>query len=382
MIPLGKPKIDSLRIHLPLSEVIVNKAHSSFMRSITKSNSDGEILDEHVEADYFNKKAIISCRYAVRRPFGVDTLYIGFSSKSLKQNYFNGIDKHTIKQCFNFINNEGLITISKEAFLNATVVDVDFCIDYHLDTEGHKIRDVVQICSELTIPRKDVTICKYQMKNNCGIEWNKRDKVGRAYRKRQYLKYYAKAIELKYNSTAFYEAYLKDELNSDLIDMDGVRIPQNQFFNDDKLLRVETTIKNNRHFDSYGYEVKSLRDLLNLELDKKFLQVFVRPMSQYMNGYREIKQVEGMTKGQKWKYHAMMFHAKYFKCEVQEAIPYFVKAFYPDTKKHNSRSNLRTELYGIINHHQVGYKTKAHNNKIWNEFISEIEAKKIIPKKK
>lgn len=382
MIPLGKPKIDSLRIHLPLSEVIVNKAHSSFMRSITKSNEDGEILDEHVEADYFNKKAIISCRYAVRRPFGVDTLYIGFSSKSLKQNYFNGIDKHTIKQCFNFINNEGLITISKEAFLNATVVDVDFCIDYHLDTEGHKIRDVVQICSELTIPRKDVTICKYQMKNNCGIEWNKRDKVGRAYRKRQYLKYYAKAIELKYNSTAFYEAYLKDELNSDLIDMEGFRIPQNQFFNDDKLLRVETTIKNNRHFDSYGYKVKSLRDLLNLELDKKFLQVFIRPMSQYMTGYKEIKQVEGMTKGQKWKYYAMMFHAKHYKCEVQEAIPYFVNVFHPNVKNHQSRSNFRTALYGIINHHQVGYKTKAHNNKIWNEFISEIEAKKIIPKKK
>ena len=56
MIPLGKPKIDSLRIHLPLSEVIVNKAHSSFMRSITTSNEDGEILDEHVNTTYFNPK--------------------------------------------------------------------------------------------------------------------------------------------------------------------------------------------------------------------------------------------------------------------------------------------------------------------------------------
>lgn len=382
MIPLGKPKIDSLRIHLPLSEVIVNKAHSSFMRSITTSNEDGEILDEHVNTTYFNPKEIISCSYAVRRPFGVDTLYIGFSSKSLKQNYFNGIDKHTIKQCFNFINNEGLITISKEAFLNATAVDIDFCIDYHLDTSDSNIKDVINVCSELTIPNKHINVFTKREANNMGIWWGKRDKVGRAYKKKQFLKYYAKAIELKYNSTAFYEAYLKNELNSDLIDMDGVRIPQNQFFNDDKLLRVETTIKNNRHFDSYGYKVKSLRDLLNLELDKKFLQVFIRPMSQYMTGYKEIKQVEGMTKGQKWKYYAMMFHAKYYKCEVQEAIPYFVNVFHPNVKNHQSRSNFRTALYGIINHHQVGYKTKAHNNKIWNEFISEIEAKKIIPKKK
>ena len=382
MIPLGKPKIDSLRIHLPLSEVIVNKEHSSFMRSITTSNDDGEILDEHVEADYFNKKAIISCKYAVRRPFGIDTLYIGFSSKSLKQNYFRGIDKQTIKKCFNFINNEGLITISEEAFLNATAVDIDFCIDYHLDASDSNIKNVINVCSELTIPNKHINVSTKREADNMGIWWGKRDKVGRAYKKKQFLKYYAKAIELKYNSTVFYEAYLKDELNSDLIDIDGIRIPQNQFFNDDKLLRVETTIKNNRHFDSYGYKVKSLRDLLNLELDKKFLQVFIRPVSQYMTGYREIKQVEGMTNAQKWKYHAMMFHAKHFNCEVQEAIPYYVKAFYPDTKKHNSRSNLRTELYNIINHHQLGYKTKAQNNKIWDEFISEIEAKKIIPKKK
>ena len=49
MIPLGKPKIDSLRIHLPLSEVIVNPDHSHFMRSITESNDDGEVLKEHVK---------------------------------------------------------------------------------------------------------------------------------------------------------------------------------------------------------------------------------------------------------------------------------------------------------------------------------------------
>ena len=86
MIPLGKPKIDSLRIHLPLSQVQVNPAHSSFMRSITKSNDDGEVLDEHVETTYFNPDAIVSCRYAVKRPFGVETIFIGFSAKSLMKN--------------------------------------------------------------------------------------------------------------------------------------------------------------------------------------------------------------------------------------------------------------------------------------------------------
>ena len=55
------------------------------MRSITKSNDDGEVLNEHVETTYFDETAIVSCSYAVKRPFGVDTLYIGFSAKSLKK---------------------------------------------------------------------------------------------------------------------------------------------------------------------------------------------------------------------------------------------------------------------------------------------------------
>ena len=82
MIPLGKPKIDSLRIHLPLSEVIVNPEHNSFMRSLTTTNDDGEVLNEHVKTTYFNSDAVISCSYAVRNQFGEQRLFIGFSSKT------------------------------------------------------------------------------------------------------------------------------------------------------------------------------------------------------------------------------------------------------------------------------------------------------------
>jgi len=381
MIPLGKPKIDSLRIHLPLSQVEVNPAHKTFMRSITESNDDGEITEETVRTHHFDKEAIISNSYRVRNTFGVDTIYIGFSSKGLKKNYFRGIDKHTIKQCFQFINNEGLISITKEAFLNASVVDVDFCIDYYLDTEDHKIKDVVQICSDLTIPRKDVTICKYQMNNNCGIEWNKRDRVGKSYHAKQYLKYYAKALELKNRSTVFYEAYLKPELEKEFIDIEGNRYPNNKFFVDDKLLRVETTIKNNQHFKTYGYKVKTLNDLMKLELDREFLQVFNRPMSKYMTGYREINHTEGMTMAQKFKYCAMKLHAEINKMNIENSIPYYVNMMHPDVSKHSARSNLKADLFSIINRNEVAVKTIKHNRKMWREFIGEIEAKNLIPKK-
>jgi len=381
MIPLGKPKIDSLRIHLPLSEVIVNPEHSQFMRSITESNNDGEVLSEYVKTEYLNENEIISCRYRVRVAIdGVKTIYIGFSSKSLKQNYFTGIDKVTIKQCFNFINNEGLITITKESFLMARVVDVDICVDYHLDAANVKIKDVVKICKDLTKPSKSLNVFTYTKASNTGIQWGRRQAVKKAYRSRQFLKYYAKAIELKHKSIAFYEAYLKDSLNSDLIDLNGEKIPHNNFFDDDRLLRVETTIKDSRHFDTYGYKVKTLKDLLTLELNSEFLQVFIRPMSTYMNGYREIKHTEGMTSLDRWQYYAMLKQAKITNVNVEETIPYYVNTFHPDIKKSSSRSNLRTRLYSVIQMNQVVKKTHKHNTQIWNDFITEIEAKKIIPK--
>lgn len=379
MIPLGKPKIDSLRIHLPLSEVIVNQEHNSFMRSLTTTNDDGEVLNEHVKTTYFNPDAVISCSYAVRNQFGEQRLFIGFSSKTLKSRYFNGIDRKTIHQCFQFINNEGLITISKESFLAALVVDVDFCVDYYLDSADASIKEVVRICNELTIPSKKLNVGTKRENNNLGIWWGKRDKVGNAYKSKQFLKYYAKAIELKYNSTAFYETYLKDNLNSDLIDLNGDKVPHKNFFEDDRLLRVETTIKDSRHFDTYGYKVKTLKDLLTLNLNPKFLQVFIRPMSTYMTGYRTIKHTEGMTSLDKWQYYAMLKQAKITNVNVEETIPYYVNTFHPDIKKSSSRSNLRTRLYSVIQMNQVVKKTHKHNTQVWDDFITEIEAKKIIP---
>ena len=230
--------------------------------------------------------------------------------------------------------------LTKEKFLNALVVDVDFCIDYHLDTKDTRIKKVIKVCKDLTIPSKNINVYSKREENNCGIWWGNRSKVGKAFYSKQFLKYYAKAVELKHNSTAFYETYLKAELNGELVDLDGNRYPQNKFFDDDRLLRVETTIKNNQHFKTYGYNVKTLNDLLKLELNRAFLQVFNRPMSKYMTGYREISHKEGMTLSQKFKYYAMLKHAELVKCNIEEAIPYYVSEFHPDIKNHSAAATV------------------------------------------
>lgn len=379
MIPLGKPKIDSLRIYLPLSQVTVNNEHSEFLRSLKTVNDDGEIIREHTKTTYFNPNEIVSCSYAVRSHFGgEDILFIGFSSKSLKELYFNGISKQTIKLCFDFINTEGLIKISKEAFLSASVVDVDFCIDYYLDTDVGTVKNLVSICMHLSKPNKQINAIPFKQSTNTGIQWGHRDKVGKSYVNKQFLKYYAKAIELTYNSSEFYKKYLKNPLSEAIIDRDGEVLGyNNRYFELDKLIRVETTIKNSKHFETYGYRVKTLKDLIQLDLDIDFLQIFTRPMSIYMTGYREIKHATEMTVGQRIKYHLCLYMAKSESKNIEDVVSIASHIIHPENIR--SKRELKAELFNIIDMQEVGKKTHNHNTEIWHSFINEIQGKQLIP---
>ena len=379
MIPLNKPKIDSLRIRVPLSKFIVSNEHPEFLRKLTTVNSDSEIIEEHVKTTYFNPDEIISCSYAVKTFFGGEPLlHIGFSSKLLKEQYFDGINKYNIDRCFDFINLEGLISISKEVFLEAEFVDVDFCIDYYLDTDVGNVTQVVAVCNELTKPSKQVNVIPFKKKENTGIQWGHRDKVGRSYTKKQFLKYYAKAVELTFNSTKFYNKYLYKSLNQTLIDREGnVLSNGNKYFDLEKLIRIETTLKNIEHFKTYGYKIKTLKDLLNLELDLKFLQIFTRPMSRYMTGYREIKHTEEMTINQKTKYLLCLNTAELMHMSIEDVVPQLAYELHPKNKR--ARRDLKQQYYNIINMKEVGNKTHKHNTDNWHSFVSEMQSKSIIP---
>jgi len=379
VIPLNKPKIDSLRIRVPLSKVTVGIEHPEFLRKLITINSDSEIIEEHVKTTYFNPNEIISCSYAVKTYFGGEPLlHIGFSSKLLKEQYFNGINKYNIGRCFDFINSEGLISMSKEVFLEAEFVDVDFCIDYYLDTDEGTVTQVVSVCNELTKPNKQINVIPFKRKENTGIQWGHRDKVGRSYIKKQFLKYYAKAVELTFNSTKFYDKYLYKPLNQTLIDAEGnVLSNGNKYFDLEKLIRIETTLKNTEHFKTYGYKLKNLKDLLNLELDLNFLQIFTRPMSTYMAGYREVKHIEKMTINQKTKYLLCLNTAELKQMSIEDVVPKLAYELHPENKR--ARRELKQQYYSIINMNEVGKKTHKHNEEYWHSFVSEIQSKNLIP---
>jgi exonuclease V gamma subunit len=117
-------------------------------------------------------------------------------------------------------------------------------------------------------------------KKSTGIEWSSRNSVGEAYTSKQYLKFYAK-LELKHHSTLFYDTYIRGSI-------------YDKYLIDNKLLRVETTIKNKAHWKTYNLEISTLKDLLDIDLSKN-RTLITRPINYYMTGIKFIKTRTDLT---------------------------------------------------------------------------------------
>jgi hypothetical protein len=300
-IPFLKPKIDSLRLIIPFDLVNVNPNHSSFLQGLGQLNmSTGELLNQHIKTTHFDENAIISSSYAFRKGHFysadkcIDVIAIGFSAKLLEYQYFDGINAQNIKRIYDFIINENAIEISFEDFLNAKVVDTDICIDLFL--KDITCKEVCSIAEELTIISKNSPQRKKynSISKGVGIQWGRREDVGKAYSTKQFLKYYAKAVELKSKkSFRFYEKYIQEFANEDIVFACG-SIYKQDLMNDERLLRVETTIKDKDHWKTYELNVDTLNDLLSIDFSK-CPNIFNRPINAYMNKYRAIKHRENLT---------------------------------------------------------------------------------------
>jgi hypothetical protein len=277
---LGKPKIDSLRIHIPMDKVKVTHKTTFLDSMLTVSQDTGVVDSEHIQTTHFDRVDGIATSYARRKLLKgslgeVDCLIIGFSAKLLKGEYFDGITKDNISTIFTYIQDEGVVEFSFSTFINAHQVDADICVDYHLGADI-ECKDVVKIASQLSIKHRETNANLFTLATNVGIEWGNRKTVGKAYKTKQYLKYYDKHTELKYNSSDFYNKYIKDRLRADA-----------PHIKEHNLLRVETTIKNNAHWETYGIQARTLQDLLLINLEDN-MQIFKRPISHYMTGEKAI----------------------------------------------------------------------------------------------
>ena len=263
------PKIDSLRIHLPFDRVKI--VSNSLDKSLTTINADGEVIEEHIQTRKHKIKNGIGVSYAkvkfCKGKVNKTYLTIGFSAKLLQEKYLQGINKGNIEEVYKYIIEQEEVQFTFDTFLNAKVVDVDICMDYMLETST---KEVCQIAYKLTQDKYKPIANLFNQKNNVGIEWNKRLYVGKAYKTKQYLKYYSKGMEILNKSYDFYQTYLKPQFR--LAEQDV-----------DRWLRIETTIKNKNHFQSYGKDISTLRELLLSDLIES-KEYFQRPINTYMNG--------------------------------------------------------------------------------------------------
>jgi ribosome-associated toxin RatA of RatAB toxin-antitoxin module len=353
---------------VPLENVKI--LDSKFLKTFISYCEETAEIDEeatHIKTQVFNSENGIKTRFAIANLFNdekqlVKYLAIGISSKMLKENYFEGINKHTIQTIFNYINSTGIIEISKENFLNAKAVDIDFCIDFKLKETTFK--DVFSICYDVTIPSKTIKPNLFSNNTNKGIQWGEREKVYKAYKTKQFLKYYAKLLELKNNSEDFYNAYLKDKINEVTLFADGTEYTDE--VTEDNLLRIETTIKNPSHFETYGIYCKTLLDLLNIDLSKHS-SFFNRPIQTYMSGYRPINHNSELTLSEKILIEHTKLKAASMNLQPMEVIDVVVYSMYPNGTNtsasvlKNQRSKFRKKIIELL---LIDKKVMQENKKI------------------
>lgn len=386
MIPINRVKIDSFRLLIPFSQVTIldPTLESKVVAKIHDTGLVEELDDQEVKSTIFKTITGISCRFAIQyrlNGFGTQekVLAVIVNAKMLKKAYFNGIDKTNIHEAFKFINDAGIIQISKETFLDAKVVDTDFCADILL--QDTTCKELVQTAYQLAVPRKDTQAPKWTGKENTGIQFGHRLGVGKSYQKKQFLKYYAKLVSLKYDgkNREFYETYLEDIIHEKTLFSDGEVVDSP--FKDDNFIRMETTIKNAAHFATYGKEVKTLRDLLQLDIKTDY-SYFRRPQAHYMTSFKIIKHSTELTSSDKVHIGFLRQFAKNLSMDIVSVVPFVVDSIHPLNSDEKDLKTKRQRLKKKFTELAILDKKTIAENKTKKDLqkMIEFENYNLIPK--
>ena len=381
---LGHVDIDSLRVLMPRNDVEVLD-NTNFLRAVkTYEPSTGQVWDdedEHLVTRKYYAERPVAASYACKILRNVgghkesrEYIAIGFSAKLLKENYFEGIRRDNIREVFDFINSEGIIRVKWETFINASVMDMDFKTDKYpprglIGTKSERyaremsVKNIVQITKQAIRDKLSVQINAFRQEFNRGIEFGARDKVYKSYTTKQYLKVYAKLIELKYvkRSHDFYCAHLDDsDINK---------------YNPDYFYRIETTIKNSSHFKTYGLEVHTLSDLLALDLAKIGPKLFERPLNTYLDVTKKTLKVStrGMSPKDKvmltaviWALQALPKFTKdnSLEAKIDLAVEEVIVFSFDESDCRRMKSRIRTRLKLLAKNVVISKSKKLENWKI------------------
>lgn len=242
--------IDSLKIRIPMSKVEILD-QSIFGNKIVIDDLTGNVEREFKENRYKVKYDGITTSFGIEHQNSkgnkvVEYFVILLNSKLLHQRYFEGITQDTVETVYLRIMGMNVAKFDFDTFLDAECTDVDFKQDLQ-QPNFSKTLDYINSHAKLS---KNVGegSNKRDQPTNKGIEFGKRETAHKSY---PYLKFYHKGLELLNSSKTFYGKYIAD------LDIDVTH-----------MVRVETTVKNKKHFAKLGVDNTSLRNILKLSQDK------------------------------------------------------------------------------------------------------------------
>ena len=243
--------VDSLKVRIPLHKVnVLNKSLESNWLLVNEGT--GEIDAYHFKKNaYKHSENGISTRFAIESQVTENQVVEQFitillPSKVLKEKYFEGLTLENIHLAHSYLISLQVVDFSLETFLEGQCTDVDF----KKDRVTKDLPSIIKECEARTkeSAKKREGHQSFTDTENMGIEWS--DRRTTKFKTHPYLKIYHKEKELKYNSKEFSDCFLTS------IDFRDV-------------VRVETTIKNRKHFKQYQVEDTTLRSILSITSEIK-----------------------------------------------------------------------------------------------------------------
>jgi len=227
----SRPKIDSLKIRIPLERVrIVDKRLNDDRYVI---DGDGEVLETFKAKRLAIKEHGITTSYAITRIGGKDGakdfLLILLNAKLMRHDYFEGLD---FERAYGELMSQGIVNFELSDFMSAKCTDIDICFDMPIVSEN-QLDELLNTIRTLSVQSslRDVGYRNFHANDNKGIEYGRRENGGIAH---PFFKIYAKHLELK--RSVFRTKYL----NFDVVDL--------------PILRFEFTFKDSKHLANYGVE--------------------------------------------------------------------------------------------------------------------------------
>jgi hypothetical protein len=255
---LGKPSIDSLKLRIPISKL---KSFDEALNDVyvTTNQTTGEIEKEFKrkskqyfcdEYSFYVSKIKVSTSVNINE----ECIVLLLNSKQLESGYFQGITEQNISLIHSKVVSLGIVDCSLSVFLSGVVTDVDFKKDFEIDLDNYK--EVLEGCSAMSKESGQLDVGKrsFNEVTNKGIQWGKRE--SNKYISNPFTKIYHKGFDLITSKENKGAKEFKDRYLSHLDTID--------------LVRIETTVKNKKHFESLKLGLKSftLGNVLSLSTDK------------------------------------------------------------------------------------------------------------------